>query len=144
MNIALILAETISSREFGLYFGLGGMLFGLIFGGLGMYFNHRKQAMWHETARLALEKGQPIPEPSPNSCGNWFGSGNQADNKEASANRRRGLLISGLVNVAVGVGLFIALINMAKPTAYFAAIPFFIGMALLLAAALDGWLGAKK
>jgi hypothetical protein len=109
-----------------------------------MYFNHRKRAMWHETARLALEKGQPIPEQSPDSGGNWFGSANQTENKDIAANRRRGLLISGLVNVAVGAGLFIALVNMAKQAAYFAAIPFFIGVALLIAAALDGLLVSKN
>ncbi|MDO8540925.1 MAG: sigma-70 family RNA polymerase sigma factor [Opitutaceae bacterium] len=25
------------------------------------YFQHRKRQLWHETARLALEKGQPLP-----------------------------------------------------------------------------------
>jgi hypothetical protein len=26
-----------------------------------LYFKHRKEALWHETARIALEKGQPVP-----------------------------------------------------------------------------------
>lgn len=144
MTIALILAETFSKQEFALYFGLGGMLFGVIFGGLGMYFNHRKQAMWHETARIALEKGQPIPEPLSAAGGNCCWSNSGSDNKDAASNRRRGLLIGGLINIAMGIGLFIALINMAKQSAYFAAIPFFIGVALFLAALLDPLFTSKK
>ena len=43
---------------FGFVFGLAGMGIGLVFGVLGMYFAHRRRVMWHETARIALEKGQ--------------------------------------------------------------------------------------
>jgi hypothetical protein len=30
-----------------------------------LYFRHSRARMWHETARIALEKGQPIPTPPP-------------------------------------------------------------------------------
>ncbi len=32
-----------------------------------LYFQHRRREMWHETARVALEKGQPLPPWSANS-----------------------------------------------------------------------------
>ena len=43
---------------------------GLIFAGAiaisAMYFKNRQRELWHETARVALEKGQPLP-PMPDS-----------------------------------------------------------------------------
>ena len=47
----------ISGTEYGLIFGLAGMAVGLLFGLIGMYFSHRRRALWHETARLALDNG---------------------------------------------------------------------------------------
>ena len=45
-------------------------LFGIVFGCsipivivcASLYYKHRRDALWHETARIALEKGQPIPQ----------------------------------------------------------------------------------
>jgi hypothetical protein len=37
-----------------------------------LYFKHRKEALWHETARIALEKGQPLP-PRPDADGSLLG-----------------------------------------------------------------------
>ena len=82
--------------ETGLYLGLAGLAAGIIFGGLGMYFHHRRQALWHETARIALEKGQPLP-PLPND--------EPAQSHEDKKNDFRG----GLVLIAVGAGLYLFL-----------------------------------
>src|SRR4051812_31365459 len=57
-----------------------------------MYFKHQRRRMWHDTARLALEKGQPLPA-MPNDDGRYRG--------------RRSDVRSGLVLIAVGVGLFL-------------------------------------
>ena len=137
------LTDNLTTRELGLIFGLGGMIFAFVFGALGMLLEHRKRAMWHATARIALEKGQPIPDPNSdnNPLHSNAGSSQAGD---ASTNRFRGLLISGLVNIAVGAGLFIAMFNVAKQVAYFSAIPFFIGIALLIAAVVDRWLSPKS
>ncbi|MEO6996354.1 MAG: DUF6249 domain-containing protein [Lacunisphaera sp.] len=129
-----LLPLAVSGADVGLYMGLGGMVTGTIFGGLGMYFHHKRQALWHETARLALEKGQPVP-PSPD----WDESSTTlaTSHVQIRANRIRGLLISGLINVALGAGLYLGLSQISGALANFAAIPGFIGVALLLAAFLD-------
>ena len=98
---------------------------GIIFAGViivtAMYFQNRRREMWHLTARLALERGQPIPalpeDPS--------------DDRQASdpINDIR----AGFICVAVGVGLYIflsALISQAL--GYVGAIPGLVGLALLL------------
>lgn len=137
MNLASFFSDVSNPREFVLLFAFGGMLFGLIFGGLGMYFHHRKQAMWHELAKLALEKGQPVPVPPPDAGNGWQGENAQTSPQQTTQNRKRGLFIGGLVNIAVGGGLFFALSHIDKNAANFAAIPFFVGVALLLAGFLD-------
>ena len=111
---------------------VAGMIFAGVIGGFAMYNHHRREAMWHELARLALEKGQPIPQPPPNISGLLTGA-----ERDVRGSRGRGYMVGGLINIAIGAGLFIALSQISKPTAYFAAIPFFIGIALLLAAFID-------
>ena len=111
---------------------VAGMIFSGVIAGFAMYYNHRREAMWHELARLAVEKGQPIPEPPPGVHG-WRAN----TQPTVPYARSRGYLVGGLINLAVGAGLFIALSQISKPTAYFAAIPFFIGIALLLAALIE-------
>ncbi|MEO6006099.1 MAG: DUF6249 domain-containing protein [Opitutus sp.] len=111
---------------------VAGMIFAGVIGGFAMYNHHRREAMWHELARLALEKGQPIPPPPAGLNGL-----RQAAQTDGQGSRSRGYMVGGLINIAIGVGLFIALAQISKPTAYFAAIPFCIGIALLLAAFID-------
>lgn len=112
----------------------------LIMGGAialsGIRFAQRREQLWHETARLALEKGQPIPQST------WDGPNPErvADfERRAESMRRcrrfrrgRGDFRGGLVLLALGAGLFIALSNIPDGHPYFAAIPGCIGVALLI------------
>ena len=95
-----------------------------IVGGLIIAYHRQKQ--WHETARLALEKGQPLPT--------------QLDEASRPQPRIKGPghdLRAGLILIATGAGLFVffdALIG--RGMAYLGAIPGFIGIALVLYVAL--------
>ena len=98
---------------------------GLIFAGVvvvtAMYFRLQRQRQWHETARLALEKGQPIPVPlSPPD-----GGGRRPEQSND--------LRSGLVLIGVGVGLYVFLGTfLGRGLGYVGAIPGCIGIGLLL------------
>jgi Flp pilus assembly protein TadB len=102
-----------------------------------LYFQHRKQQMWHETARLALEKGQPLPAMPPRDeelamrppPGVSFAEWQQAKLAEARTHAFRG----GLVLVAVGAGLHL----MLGSQNYLGAIPAFIGLALIVNALIE-------
>lgn len=87
----------------------------------GMYFEQQRRRLWHETARLALEKGQPLPPsidaPAPE---------NRRGYRPARDIRR------GLVLMSVGVGLYFFLGHVAPDVATVGAIPGLIGVALLL------------
>jgi hypothetical protein len=138
---SLPLAFISNGMELAVIMALSGMGLGLVFGALGMYFQHRRRALWHETARIALEKGQPIPEPSPDSSGwNPSTTSGPAASEHARQNRVRGMLVGGLINIAVGVGMFVAFRQMPglpAQAAYFGAVPAFIGVALMLGAIVD-------
>ena len=92
----------------------------------GMYFKHQKQQLWHETARLALEKGQPLPMyPGADVRPNLGGK------------RERNDLRGGLILVAVSAGIFVFLRTVdAHEASAVAAIPGFIGIALLILGAI--------
>lgn len=80
----------------------------------------RRQELWHETARVALEKGQPLPPMPPDML--------QQPVKEKPSNDIR----SGLILIAVGAGLYLFLGTLVSPgLGYVGAIPGFIGIALL-------------
>ncbi|HVU17635.1 MAG TPA: DUF6249 domain-containing protein [Candidatus Didemnitutus sp.] len=103
----------------------GGILVALVVGTTAIVFgikhSQRQQELWHETARIALEKGQPLP-PMPD--------GMKAETKpEARSNDFR----SGLILIGVGGGLYFFFEAMNLPFLRFVgAIPGFIGVALLL------------
>jgi hypothetical protein len=61
------------------------------------YFRHRRLQMWHETARLVLEKGQPLPDSL------LQGFGRNVARMGAWRDLRIGLLLA-----AVGAGLYLA------------------------------------
>ena len=104
----------------------------------------RQEELWHETARLALEKGQPIPArppadedtraqvlPAAADPATW--------DQLRNANRRRKDVRNGLILVAIGVAL-----NFTRKEDHFGRglsfliyIPIFMGLALLLNALLD-------
>jgi hypothetical protein len=83
---------------------------------------HRRHELWHETARVALEKGQPLP-PMPADVAP------PPSEPAKPANDIR----SGLILIAVGAGLYLFLgALMGQSMGYVGAIPGFIGIALLL------------
>jgi len=88
----------------------------------GLITANRRQAMWHETARVALEKGQPMPK-----------SPDDEAEVEAEKNSEGGDIRAGLILIAVGGGLYLFLSNIGGgKVGYVGAIPGFIGVALLL------------
>ncbi|HWA84871.1 MAG TPA: DUF6249 domain-containing protein [Opitutus sp.] len=116
----------------------------LIFAGaiifMTMHFNHRRQELWHQTARLALEKGQPLPA---------FDRMVVAEPTSAASPqpRWRGYLVGGLINLAIGAGLFLALSQIPSTSfnvGSFGFIPGFIGIALLIGAMIEGFASRGK
>lgn len=116
---------------------------GLIFAGAiaisAMYFKNRQRELWHETARVALEKGQPLP-PMPGSdeeaeekppAGVGFPEWREARRLESRRNDLKG----GLILVAVGVALFVFLGASAGRVA--GGVVGGIGLALLVCVVLD-------
>src|SRR6187402_3139433 len=88
----------------------------------GLITANRRQAMWHETARIALEKGQPVPK-----------SPDEADVEQEEKQSTGGDIRAGLILIAVGSGLYLFLGNLTgSKVGYVGAIPGFIGVALLL------------
>jgi hypothetical protein len=83
---------------------------------------HRRHELWHDTARVALEKGQPLP-PMPADVAP------PPPQPAKPANDIR----SGLILIAVGAGLYLFLGSLVgQSMGYVGAIPGFIGIALLL------------
>jgi Domain of unknown function (DUF6249) len=102
----------------------------------GMYFHNRRREMWHETARIALEKGQPVPPLDP------------ADREDEHEDARRGPthhdIRGGMILIAVGAGLWLMFGSLAEKLRFIGAIPAFIGVALLLYALLAKIFGPKN
>lgn len=85
------------------------------------FFQWQRHKLWHETARLALEKGQPMPPTSPDpdvARHYWRG-------------RRRGLFDfrRGVILLALGAGLYFC---GADKVHSYALIPVFIGAAFVV------------
>lgn len=128
----------VSGMELGLYLGLAGLVAGVFFGGLGMYFHHRRQALWHETAKIALEKGQPLPPLQDQETSPSWETSKSRENKDNDFR-------SGLVLIAVGAGLYFFLTALVgRGLGLVGAIPGFIGVALLLYALLNALFGRKE
>jgi hypothetical protein len=109
------------------------------------YAKHRREQMWHETARIALEKGQPIPSrplsdeelrhqppPAEANLANW--------DRHQRARRRRKDARNGLVLIAIGA----ALAGGHFEAKFISYVPLFIGFALLLNALLDALFSNKS
>lgn len=102
----------------------GGMLIAIVVIVGGLIIAHHRQKLWHETARLALEKGQALPA--------------QLDEAPQSQPRQRTDgpgrdLRRGLILIATGAGLYLFLDALVgRALGYVGAIPGFIGVALLL------------
>jgi hypothetical protein len=99
----------------------------------GIKHSERRQQMWHETARLALEKGQPLP-PLPEDL-------RPPEKKEECEDDFR----SGLISIATGAGIYLFFVAMGLHNLRFiGAIPGLIGVALLLHAILKSLFGSKR
>lgn len=101
----------------------------------GLITAHQRQKLWHETARLALEKGQPLPPA-------LDASASRPASRPADGPGRD--LRAGLICIGAGVGLFLffdALLG--RWMAYVGAIPGFVGVALVLYAILTMAFGRK-
>ena len=112
---------------------------GMILGGslaiTAMYFHHQRRRLRHETARVALEKGQPLPE---------FGDEKDSRRPKSRDDSSRNDLRGGLVLIGIGAGLYLFLDTVGASEARFiGAIPGFIGVALLLHALLTALLPKK-
>ena len=100
-----------------------------------LYFKSKDQKMWHETARIALEKGQPIPCAPSNIA-------ESLDKKPEPRASGRGDVKAGLILIAIAAGLYLGAGEMHLPTAG-VYIPGFIGVALLVNALII-YLTTKK
>ena len=88
----------------------------------GLITAHHRQKLWHDTARLALEKGQPLP-----------GREEETAPPRPQTDGTGRDLRTGLILVACGLSLYLFLGALLGPAlALIGAIPGFIGVALLL------------
>jgi hypothetical protein len=134
-SLSLALADFSVGHLYGLIGLVGGLLVALTLPAIAMYYHHRRQQLWHETARIALEKGQPMPPqprdddeaehtPPPGvAYGDWIAA--------KRATERRHDTKGGLVLIAVGAGLYL-MMGSGSVGRFIGAIPGLIGVALLL------------
>jgi len=101
---------------------VGPLFFAAFVIGATFYYKHTREQLWHETARLALEKGQPLPERS-----------DPEVQTRVEVRSGRNDIRSGLILIAVGFGLAVFFGGVhAREVMGIGAIPGFIGVALLL------------
>jgi hypothetical protein len=115
--------NSISVNQLALIIPIVVLILGTVIVVAGMITHNRNRQMWHETARLALEKGQPLPplheDREPKRSQKW---GDASDDIRA-----------GLICIAVGAALYLFLGSfIGGGLGYVGAIPGFIGIALLL------------
>lgn len=120
---------------FGMLIPITLFLVGLAITVASLYFKNQSRKMWHETARIALEKGQPIPA-APSDLEE------AAPPKAASAQTAthhssgRCDFKAGLILLAVSAGLYFGFKDLngafhSMPT-FVIYVPGFIGVALLI------------
>ena len=99
----------------------------------GQYFKNQSRKMWHETARIALEKGQPVPVPQSEIPPRITEAlGKQLESRPSGS----GDVKAALILIAIAAGLYFGLNDFRgefRPMPSFLFyIPGFIGVALLL------------
>jgi hypothetical protein len=109
---------------------LGGLTFTILLIIFGLKFVQRREELWHETARIALDKGQPLP-PLP------------SDMRDNEVPNRNNDLRAGLIMVATGAGLYLFFATFLPGLRYVATIPGFIGIGLLFFAGIDALTAPK-
>lgn len=125
-----LLAEMLGAHWVAIAAILGGISLTAVIIIYGLKFVQRRQELWHETARVALEKGQPLP-PLP------------ADMRHEKHPEHNNDFRAGLILVATGAGLYLFFVTFLHGLRFVAAIPGFIGVAMLLYATLSALLGRK-
>ena len=116
-----------------------------------LYVHHQRRRLWHDTARLALEKGQPLPPQPPSWEDPAVVMKAVSENQFTKSGKRKQPrwqrdLRGGLVMMAIGSGLYIALSKADGPAILLVAayVPGFIGLALVLNALISGIFSAKE
>jgi hypothetical protein len=72
-------------------------------------FRHQKEKLWHETARLALEKGQPVPPRGPAAAAEEIPPGARPDDwyRWKRERRRQKDIRHRIILVAIGAALLL-------------------------------------
>jgi hypothetical protein len=109
---------------------LGGLTFISLIIIFGLKFVQRRQELWHETARVALEKGQPLPPLPP-------------DMRHEKHPNYNSDFRTGLIMMATGGGLYLFFDTFIPALRFVASIPGFIGIGLLVFASVDVFVGPK-
>jgi len=112
----------------------------------GQYYKNQSRKMWHETARIALEKGQPVPIPQsefPPAVAEALGKKLELENRSSG----RGDIKAALILIAIAAGLYFGFNELRSeghnvPSFVF-FVPGFIGLALLLNALIT-FLATRK
>lgn len=127
-------------------FAIGAMLLIIVVPVAALYFNHKRSELWHQTARLALEKGQPLPGGLSDDPADILPP--RVDLAEWTAARRaqsRSRSVkAGLVLIALGAGIQVFLYSVRARVGWVGAVPGFIGVALLLHSAFESLLDKSK
>ncbi len=156
MHPSLLVLPPLSALITGEFIGLAVVLAGIAMAAAisitAIYFHHQRRRLWHETARIALEKGQPLPPPSPSWEDPSAVMKAVSDNQFVKYARRRQPrwlrdLRGGLIMLAIGAGIFIALNDsphIERAALIAAYVPGFIGAALLLNALISGIFSPKE
>jgi hypothetical protein len=115
----------LGGAELAVIVAIMGIIFGGIMGIVAMFFQHQRKKLAHDVARLALEKGQPVP---PQFAGEEH---RRPDRPGTDLNQHD--LRGGLVLIGVGAGVYLFLDAVADHrVALLGAVPGFIGIALLV------------
>ena len=145
------LAFMLMAPERALLISIAGMALAGVIVVAALVFEHHKRRLWHETARAALEKGQPLPTYPGAQKQEIEKSWHEFAMNQASAHhsfrrsRWRCDLRRGLVLLAIGAAVY-----MARPPSWTPGwdlaiyIPGFIGAALLLNALFSAIFSPKE
>lgn len=112
---------------------IAGMIFAGVMGVSGMIFKHRQRELWHETARIALEKGQPLPP-----------AVEEFTRRNPDRRFKRNDLRAGIILLAVSLGLYVFFHAVARDAEAIAAIPGCLGGALVLLGIIEALSGKKS
>jgi hypothetical protein len=102
---------------------IAGIIGGCLIAIFAIYFEYQKRKLRHVERLAAIEKGVPFP-PEP-------------EEEKTIEERKRGLLTAGLITLFTGVGVFVSFYFLSGfKIAFIGAIPFAIGIGMVLSAFL--------